>query len=191
VWAGVDVGGTRKGFHVAVVDDDRLVGGPRRVATPGEVVEFLGELSTRLVAVDSPREPAPDGARSRADERALAVAVCGIRYTPDAAAVAASTYYEWIRNGLELYTALSAARFRAIECFPTASWTRWAGPRGARSRARWSHEALAGRALAGVPGRLSQDDRDAIGAALTARAFERGVTESFGTIVVPVPPTPV
>jgi hypothetical protein len=41
-----------------------------------------------------------------------------------------------------------------------------------------------------VPERLSQDDRDAIGAALTARAHGQGETESFGAIVVPAPPPP-
>ena len=34
---------------------------------------------------------------------------------------------------------------------------------------------------------MNQDARDAIGAALTARLFAAGVTESFGDIVVPLP----
>src|SRR2546430_11843098 len=48
---------------------------------------------------------------------------------------------------------------------PTASWTRWLGPRRGESRARWSSRALASRHLRGVPSHLGQDGRDAIGAA--------------------------
>src|SRR5439155_22006588 len=113
--------------------------------------------------------PAPYSPRSRREERARASAVGGIRYTPPASALVASAYCEWIEHGFELYATLDAAGLAAIECFPTASWTRWAGSRGTTTRARWSAAALAALGLAGVPGRLGQDDRDAIGAALTAR----------------------
>jgi predicted nuclease with RNAse H fold len=185
-WAGVDVGGLRKGFHVAVVDDERLVAGPLRLPDAAAAVEWLAERAPALVAVDSPCAVAPAGFRSRPDERVLAAAVCGIRYTPEAGAVAYNPHYEWIRNGLDLYGALAAAGLAAVECFPTASWTRWAGARMSASRARWSASALAGAHLAGVPPRLNQDERDAVAAALTARCHSRGETESFGPIVVPL-----
>jgi predicted nuclease with RNAse H fold len=94
-------------------------------------------------------------------------------------------YYEWIRHGLELYEALEAAGLPAIECFPTASWTRWAGRRGSTGRARWSAAALTARGLDGLPRRLGQDGRDAIGAALTGRCRDQGRWEAFGRIVVP------
>jgi len=184
MWGGVDVGGRRKGFHAAVVDERRLVAGPTRLATASAVLDWLEDRAT-LVAVDSPCAPAPDGSSSRPEERALAAAVCGIRYTPPASALLASAYYEWIEHGFELYATLDAAGLAAIECFPTASWTRWAGSRGTTTRARWSAAALAALGLAGVPGRLGQDDRDAIGAALTARCRDRGRWEAFGPIVVP------
>jgi predicted nuclease with RNAse H fold len=184
-WAGVDVGGRRKGFHAAVVDETCLVAGPARLATSAAAVAWLERHKPALVAVDSPRAPAPDGLRSRPEERALAAAICGIRYTPEAAELNGNAYYAWITHGLELYTALDAAGLLAIECFPTASWTRWAGARGTTSRARWSSAALAASALAGVPERIGQDGRDAIGAALTARCRDRGRWEAFGPIVVP------
>ena len=200
MWAGVDVGGRRKGFHAAVVDARRLAGGPVRLATPAAVVARLAEYEPRVVAVDSPVCAAAEGALSRDGERALARDVCGIRYTPEAARLVGS-YYEWIRHGLELYRELEAARvdlyrdldtapLEVIECFPTASWTRWAGPKGKRRRSEWSSQALAGLGLADVPGRSSQDGRDAIAAALTARLYELGLTESFGEIVVPRPLSP-
>jgi hypothetical protein len=44
--------------------------------------------------------------------------------------------------------------------------------------------------LGRAPARLNQDERDAIAAALTARAHERGETERFGDIVVPLGDAP-
>lgn len=187
VFAGVDVGGAKKGFDVALIDAVRLTR-LTRMAEASEAAAWLAQHRAQLVAVDSPRHPAPRGARSRPDERELAAKVCGIRYTPDDASLRAphrSGYYDWILNGLELYAALEAARLMVIECFPTATWTRLHGPRGTRPRGAWSHEALHAAGLGGVPRRLSQDARDAIGAALTARLHAGGHTERCGLIVVP------
>jgi len=144
-----------------------------------------------VVAVDSPASPACSDERSRADEREFTEAkICGIRYTPNADAMAANrSYFGWILNGFRLWAALSELEpqgMEAIECFPTATWTRFAGPRGSATRAQWSRKALGDWGLAGVPARTNQDARDAIGAALTALAYDRGETECFGRIVVPV-----
>lgn len=191
VWAGVDVGGRRKGFHVAVLDEWRLVHGPVNVTSVAETVDLLESLAPEVIGIDSPCAPAAPGARSRACERRLAVAVCGIRYTPDAdALVEGGSYYEWIRNGLALYGALAGAVGRArrvVEVFPTASWTRLGGPRGSLPRGAWSAAALRSLKLERLPARrLSQDDRDAIGAAWTARLCSMpGAIEWFGEIAVP------
>jgi predicted nuclease with RNAse H fold len=184
IWAGVDVGGRRKGFHLTVIDS-RLVD-RQRAETPSQAVEWLASADPELVAVDSPRTPARSGETTRDCERRLAAEVCGIRWTPDAATLdAGNPYYEWIVHGLELYEELGRADVRAVECFPNASWTRWGGPRNGRSRARWSHETLARLGLDGLPERLNQDWRDSIAAALTARAHSRGLTDELGEIVVP------
>ncbi len=185
-WAGVDVGGRRKGFHLALVDEQRLLAGPVRAAAVEEAVRLIAAWAPRLVAVDGPCAPAPDGFLSRAEERALARAVCGIRYTPDRARLAAGRYYEWVRNGLALYDALAAAGIATVECFPTASFTRFAGGRGRRTRAAWTRAALAASGLAGLPRRMSQDGRDAVAAALTARSYDLGRAERVGAIVVPL-----
>jgi predicted nuclease with RNAse H fold len=182
-WAGIDVGGRRKGFHAAIVDESRLRAGPDRHATPSDVVAWLEPFQPAVVAVDSPVAPAPDGASSRECERQLAADVCGLRYTPDEAALRSSPYYEWILHGFELYAAI-AGRWRTIECFPTASWTRWSGPRGRTPRAAWTRAALDRLGLVGLPPRMNQDDRDAIAAAVTARAFDVGRTTAYGEIVV-------
>ncbi len=186
VYAGVDVGGVRKGFHAAIVDSSRVVAGPSSLSAPADVVAWLRLHRPAVVAVDSPRRPAPDGELSREGERLLARAICGIRYTPDRARIETNPYYAWIRHGFELYAALETFDdWQLIECFPTASWTRWAGARGAVKRSVWSRRALGQRGLRETPGRLGQDGRDAIGAALTARVFGERLTDAFGEIVVP------
>jgi len=192
VWAGVDVGGVRKGFHVAAVDDRRVVHGPVNVASVAETADLLASLAPRVIGIDSPCRPAPPGARSRPCERRLAATVCGIRYTPDAEAlVNGGSYYEWMRNGLALYDALASgagSASRVVEVFPTAAWTRLHGPRKSLPRGAWSAAALRSLDLESLPARrLGQDDRDAIAAAWTARLCSRpdGV-EWFGEIAVPI-----
>jgi predicted nuclease with RNAse H fold len=187
LWAGVDVGGRRKGFHAALVDDRRLID-LRPFHDPADLAGWLGQEGASLVAVDSPLAPAPDGERSRAGERALVAAgVCSIRYTPDRRGLSSNPgYYEWIEQGFRLYDELCRIGLPAIECFPTASWSRWAGPRGTAPRSAWTKSALASHGVPGVPAILSQDQRDAIAAALTARAHDAGRTERFGDIVVPL-----
>jgi predicted nuclease with RNAse H fold len=190
-WAGVDVGACAKGFHLALVDRRRLIAGPERRRTPDEALELLVSWAPRLVAVDSPLRPAPDGLRSRPCEREFARArICGLRFTPDQRTLASSRYYEWILNGFALYRGLTAAGLGAIECFPTASWTCWYRPRRAAPRGAWSAAALRRRPLAGVPRRLDQDERDAIAAALTAREHALNLTERFGDLVIPRRPPP-
>jgi predicted nuclease with RNAse H fold len=181
---GVDVGGPRKGFDVALVEGRRVVALRSRL-TIADVVELVRSERPAVVGIDSPGTCAPDGGTSRADERALARAVCGIRWTPDAATVARGGLYGWVVHGLALWDALRPLGAEPVEVFPTASWTRWHGARGAVPRAAWSQAALASLGLEGVPARTSQDARDAIGAAVTAREHAAGRTERFGEIVVP------
>jgi predicted nuclease with RNAse H fold len=183
-WLGVDVGGPRKGFDSALVDDRGVVALRSRLSCD-DVVALVAAARPSVVGIDSPRVCARDGELSRACERRIAREVCGIRFTPDRARVHANGFYGWIVHGLELYTALAPLGIEAIEVFPTASWTRWHGPRGGRARSSWSREALAAFRLTGVPHRTNQDQRDAIAAALTARQYSAGSTEPFGEIHIP------
>jgi ribosomal protein S18 acetylase RimI-like enzyme/predicted nuclease with RNAse H fold len=186
---GIDVGGRRKGFHACAMRGDEVVAGPDNLADVDATVAWVTALDPSTVALDSPKTCAPAGESSRADERALARAVCGIRWTPERSKLAGNPYYEWVEHGLELYASLAAAGIpdaSLIEVFPTAAWTIWAGPRGKVRRADWSAAALADLGLAGVPDRhLSQDDRDAIAAALVARLHDEGRTDAYGEIKVP------
>ena len=182
VWAGVDVGARRKGFHLALVDADRFLY-REQAKSADEAVLILEQWKPALVAVDSPLTPATAG-KSRPEEVCLAKAICGIRYTPTRGVVEGGAYYEWIRCGWVLYDVMKQHAIEAIECFPTASWTVWGGRRSG-TRARWSQGVLLRQGLEGIPDRLNQDFRDAIAAALTARAHTRGASIRFGEIVVP------
>ena len=186
VFAGVDVGGRRKGFHYAVLSDDAItcVGG---ATAPSDVADLLLRHGVRLTAIDSPRAPAPNGERIRPCEREfMKEAICNIRFTPDRAGLDANpTYYEWIDHGFELYRACLDRGLAVVECFPTASWTRWAGKRAGERRSRWTRDALSAQGLRGVPSRTNQDVRDAIAAALTAISHHDGRTQAFGDLVIP------
>jgi predicted nuclease with RNAse H fold len=183
---GVDVGDERKGFDIAVVDELRLLQLAGR-ATLERVIAVAEQFRPKVVAIDSPRSFAPAGATARQGERDLNRTVCGIRWTPDESAASGNSYYGWIFNGLKTYEALEGQRgATVIEVFPTASWTRWYGKRGAKSRRTWSAEGLAALGVADAPARTNQDQRDAIAAAVTARQHSMGETEAFGEIIVPM-----
>jgi predicted nuclease with RNAse H fold len=183
-WIGVDVGGKRKGFDLAVIDEQRLLALHDHLDVNG-VLALVSEYQPSVVAIDSPRCFAPDGKSARAGERQLAREICGIRWTPDASK-AVGDYYAWIHEGLALYQALEPRPGpEVIEVFPTASWTRWLGKRGKRSRADWTTAGLARLDLDGLPKRTNQDQRDAIAAAVTARLHTHGDTEALGELVVP------
>ena len=193
MWAGVDVGGRRKGFHVAVVDA-RLHVTTARAGDAQGCLELVRHAAA--VGVDAPPGWAEPGESSRAGERAFARArVCGIRFTPDEATAAQRTdrYYEWVEHGIELWAALRGAGVRPVEVFPTASWSRWLGGRASQSRAAWSRDGLAQLAatIGGVEQVRDQDTRDAVAAALTARQSDvaPASVESFDGLVVPRPGT--
>lgn len=191
-WVGVDVGGRRKGFHVAVVDDGLHVT-LGRARTADACVDLLIAARPSLVGIDSPCAWAEPGELSRACERAFAATgLCGIRFTPNEKAARARTdrYLEWVWLGLELWDALAEADVPAVECFPTASWSAWLGARRSRSRATWTTEGIARLRATGVGGLeevRDQDQRDAVAAALTARqtAVAPDAVVRFGALVVP------
>lgn len=175
-WAGVDVGGTRKGFDLAVLDAALRVQ-LFRSCDVDELIELIADAAPMAIGIDAPRNWADPGERSRRAEREfMRLGLCGIRFSPDEATARArhDAYFEWIWNGLELWTALGPAATDVVEVFPTASWTAWFGPRGDRRRARWTRDAiddLGGHGVTGLEAVRNQDQRDAVAAALTARQW--------------------
>jgi predicted nuclease with RNAse H fold len=183
-WLGVDVGGKRKGFDIALINDRRVLALADHLNRE-KIIQLVETKRPTVVAIDSPRCCAPPRQTTRWGERQLAKSICGIRWTPDESRVHASPYYAWIVEGLALFDALAAHDVEVIEVFPTASWTRWHGPRGTSTRSAWSKQGLARLGLEDVPTRTNQDQRDAIAAAVTARQQTQGMTETLGEIVVP------
>jgi predicted nuclease with RNAse H fold len=192
VWAGVDVGGQRKGFHVALLDRDLHV-----QVTQWTCVDLcatsLAEAQPVVVAIDSPSAWAAPGQLSRECEREFrASGLCGIRFTPNEAVAdqRADRYLEWIEVGLELWHALAAAGVPTVECFPTVSWTAWLGHRGVATRAAWSRggiDRLRDLGVSGLAAVRNQDQRDAVAAALTARQQDRQqpTVVTYGDLTVP------
>jgi len=192
-WIGIDVGGRRKGFHVAGVDG-ALRTELAAFAGPDAVARVAGWAEARQpsrIAIDSPATWALEGEGSRPCEREFARArICGIRFTPDERTAAARTdgYYEWIAYGLELWEEMGSRGLPLIECFPTASWTQWIGARDSRTRARWTRDGLneldrQGTLRCEQVG--NQDERDAVAAALTALQYEHQPMQKFGPLTVP------
>src|SRR2546430_808727 len=97
-WLGVDVGGSRKGFDVALIDH-REVLLLRSGLDCDAVIGVVDTARPEVVAIDSPRSCANDGESARASELQLARAICGIRWTPDERRVRANPYYEWVVEG--------------------------------------------------------------------------------------------
>lgn len=191
-WAGVDVGGRTKAFHLAFVDEEMRVSLARSASVVDCVQVLLGS-GVSVVAIDAPSSWAPPGQRSRPCERwFMGMRLCNIRFTPDGPTATAreDTYYEWIEHGLELWAACRAAGIVATECFPTASWSAWFGSREAISRAAWTKRGLADlprTGLRGVDAAGNQDERDAMAAALTAYQWDRqaATVETCDDLVVP------
>lgn len=181
----MDVGGKQKGFDAAVIDDSRILALGSRLKCQ-QVVDLVMTHQPVMVAIDSPRCWAPDGQTTRDGELQLAKSICRIRWTPDEKHGRMSPYYAWILEGRTLFDALSECGAEVIEVFPTASWTRWFGKRGPRTRSAWSRQGLTALGLEGTPARSNQDQRDAIAAAMTARQHTQALTEAMGDIVVPV-----
>jgi predicted nuclease with RNAse H fold len=188
-FAGVDVGGPRKGFDLAILEGSTVVEllSGQDVDEAASAIAAAGAL---VVGIDSPCSCALPGEKSRPGERKLAGELCPIFYTPDEQTVrSGNPFYRWVVEGLALYAALAreAPTAEAIEVFPSAAWTVWAGPREGRPKPAWSRRALKASGVSGLPGRTSQDARDAVGAALVARAHWHGGTSDYGGIMVPRP----
>lgn len=188
-FAGIDVGGRRKGFDVACLSGRRVE--LYRTTDVDEVVSLV--RGARIVGVDAPAAWAPAGELSRPDERAFARAgICGIRFTPDEVTARARTdaHLEWVWHGLALHAALADAGIAAVEVFPTAAWTRWLGPRAGRTRLAWTRDGWRrllehGLTADGDTERPTQDAMDAVAAALVAGQVGTGRVDRFGELVVP------
>lgn len=169
--AGVDVGGERKGFHVAVVDaESARVVDVRACLRVADAVAWLGQTGVSVVAIDAPPRALRTRLETRVAERALFRLGYRIQWTRQSGSVPAA---EWMIQGQLLWEELRAAlpECTLIETFPTA----------ASDRLDTSEVQLPLAALAGREKRAEMKDFvDAVICVHVALKFAKGEAEPFG-----------
>jgi predicted nuclease with RNAse H fold len=99
--AGVDVGGTRKGFHAVALRDKRIVA-TLATRSAGDAVAWCRRHSASAVGIDAPCQWSLTG-RVRLCERELAGLGMSCFFTPTRAVGEDHPFYRWIVNGAELF----------------------------------------------------------------------------------------
>jgi predicted nuclease with RNAse H fold len=192
--AGVDVA-ARRGCDVVVLGDDAVAHPVGRVHAADELRALLAPLAPGVVAIDAPPAWAPEG-RARRCEQALRAAGVSVFVTPDAARGAASSFYDWMRTGFEMFA--GADGHPVLEVFPHAVAIALRGAHPERGLLRRPAAKLAWRrgalTVAGVDGSELRtiDEVDAALCALTGRRWLAGVAVELGdategTITLPAP----
>lgn len=118
-FAGIDVGGSRKGFHVAVLDPSKgyeWVRGIHRAEDILAELEQIGDLQG--VAIDCPPKAQISGPETRLSERHLHRAGYHIQWTRRPT----HEPQEWMENGENLWKTLREGlpQVQIVETFPTA-----------------------------------------------------------------------
>src|SRR5262245_32182106 len=106
--AGIDVGGTAKGFH-GVALRNRTVEGTISSSDPLVMARWCVEMNASTVAVDAPCMWSTDG-RARSSERLLMAREIWCFSTPQkhVAEQHPKNHFGWMRAGESLYAALAA-----------------------------------------------------------------------------------
>jgi predicted nuclease with RNAse H fold len=195
---GVDVGGTRKGFHAVALLGGRFVCQTADV-DPARIVAWSLQQEAKVVAVDAPCGWSSTGSCRRA-ERSLAIKGIRCFATPTRARAETSAFYQWMLNGAKLYEELAThytlfdgtriAGPSCIETFPHAIVCAMAErvvsskPKMAVRRAALQSRGYDTGDLPGI------DFIDAALCAVTAEEFRKGRYQCYGDseegyIVVP------
>jgi len=210
---GIDVGGSRKGFH-AVALTDGVYAAQLGTSEVRELAHWCRSvISAQLIAIDAPCRWSSDG-RARPCERELNAA--GIRCFASPSRTAAlshpSNYYGWMRQGEALYRELEASHpllsglpapglpasgAACFETFPHAiAWHLRGGNADARQK-RLQRRALLEQAGIDTAALTSIDLIDAALCALAAHHLARGLLcraygePASGLILVPQGPSAV
>lgn len=119
-FAGVDVGGEKKGFHIALTDGHAILEIAAELSLP-QAIEWLAERSPAVVAIDAPPQALIQGPETRAAERALSQAGFRIQWTRRQGTGLPAP--EWMNHGAALWHELKRTLPHAqlIETFPTAA----------------------------------------------------------------------
>jgi len=186
---GIDVGGSRKGFHGVALRDGQFE--PQHFNEAAEVEVWCEARDAQVIAIDAPCGWATSGG-SRLAERSLAVGGETIQCfkTPTRTSAKGRAFYGWVFNGEKLYQRLSL-HYRlfdgtsqrgkiVLETFPHAVVCALAGrviP--ARPKATTRRQILREQGYDDAP-LPNIDFVDAALCALTAERFLLGRTASFG-----------
>jgi predicted nuclease with RNAse H fold len=196
---GIDVGGTKKGFHAVALRKRRVVA-TLTSCSAEEVTVWCIEQGVTAIGVDAPCCWSVRG-RSRPCERELASHGISAFSTPTRAAGEAHPFYRWMVNGLALYTRL-ASHYRlydgrlpfaepvCFETFPHAIASALAGQRLLAGHKRMDRRRLLQRVGIAVQALTSIDHIDAALCALSAQhvlanRFHRYGDAAEGFILVP------
>ena len=205
---GVDVGGSRKGFHAVALEDGVFLA-RRQTSCVEQLTGWCREeIGARLVAIDAPcRWSAGDGARP-AERELLAQGIrCFLTPTRRAAVEHPKDYYEWMLSGADLFRRLqtthplcrgtqSGDAACCFETFPHAITWHLRGGHAAAAKKRTQRLALLRRHGGFDASLINMDWIDAALCALVAamaaaaRPLKLYGEERTGYIIVPASPQP-
>jgi predicted nuclease with RNAse H fold len=190
--AGIDVGGTKKGFHLVILRGREIL----QVACEQDAARLPAlciEFEAEVIGIDAPCKWGAEGS-GRSAERALARERISCFSTPTEARANASTsgFYEWMFNGLRAYRAFAATHpvsatnaYRGervcIETFPHAITCALLGRDTASAKLKRQQRKQMLDALGIDIARLKTIDAlDAALCAFTAQLFVEGRTRAYG-----------
>lgn len=176
--AGVDVGGTKKGFHAIALTDARVVA-TLTTRRAEDVAGWCRRQGVSVVGIDAPCQWSLTG-RARACERELAGLGISAFCTPRQDIGEVHPFYRWMVNGADLFRLL-VPHYRlydgrapvvgslCFETFPQAIACRLAGETLLAKHKRVDRRRLLERAGISSDGLTSIDEIDAALCALAAR----------------------
>ena len=199
---GVDVGGSKKGFHAVAISDNKVTG-KLTSSSPTEVGNWCVHMNARVVAVDAPSQWSKDGRAREAERKLMAQKIwCFSTPTKEAAIKHLKNHFGWMRTGQDLYDQLKPNYYLfdgtwrphmqfCVETFPHAIVCALRGEvTSARNKGKVRREVLR---VAGIDTvELSNIDFvDAALCAVAATCFLKNQFKSYGSDVdgyIVVPP---
>lgn len=190
--AGVDVGGSRKGFH-AVALRDGTYWQQSASCDPADIASWCGEVGASFIAIDAPCRWSITG-RARPAERELMAKKIWCFSTPSrkVAETHPKDYFRWMLNGAELFkhlesnhtlfTGNSRRMMRPVcfETFPQAVACALAGAIVSAKQKRSVRRDLLNRAGVDTSNLKTIDEIDAALCALAAHFFALGTFKTYG-----------
>jgi predicted nuclease with RNAse H fold len=189
VVVGIDVGGTKKGFHAVALRNTRVLG-TLASCSAADVAAWCREQDASAVGVDAPCRWRLTG-QARPCERRLARLGISAFSTPNRATGAVHPFYRWMVNGAELFRRLGMhyrlydgrtrpRRPMCFETFPQAIACALAGKMLSAKRKRVDRRRLLEKAGIATNTLATIDGIDAALCALTAQHVLAGRFNAYG-----------